>query len=42
VFDGDVAWSASAECSENDNYCKATGRNIAIGRALKYRERESA
>lgn len=32
--DGNVARGA-ARCSPRDNYCKATGRNIALGRALK-------
>lgn len=27
--------SGEAVCSLDDNYCRATGRNIALGRALK-------
>ena len=35
--DGNVA-RTFARCSPRDNYCKATGRMIAIGRALKLHE----
>lgn len=27
-----------AKCSRRDNFCKAIGRNIAVGRAIKLRE----
>lgn len=27
--------AATAYCSEKDNFCRRTGRNVAIGRALK-------
>lgn len=32
--DGDITWGM-AVCSVNDNFCKRTGRNIAVGRALQ-------
>jgi len=32
---GDLVAQATAVCSRRDNYCKRTGKNIAVGRALK-------
>lgn len=33
-YDGHPVYSAVARCSNKDNYCKKTGRDIAFGRAV--------
>jgi hypothetical protein len=33
--EGNEVVTSVARCSDEDNYCKSTGRNISLGRAIK-------